>query len=84
MQVLHRIDNRELRPQIELQGGVTNGSEIHQHHAPVSFLQGDRGIDGGSGRANSTLGIEKSEDPRFAGTALGTAQRGREAGKRLN
>ena len=79
MQVLQRIDQRELRPQIQLQGGMADGSEIHQHHAPVSLLQGDGGIHRGGGGAGSALGVQKSEDAGLAGTALRAAQRGREA-----
>jgi hypothetical protein len=81
MQVLQGVDERELRPQIQLQGGVADGSEIHQHHASVSFLQGDGGIHGGGGGAGSALGVQKSEDAGLAGAALRAAQGGGEAGK---
>ena len=74
MQVLQCIDDRELRPQIQLQGGMADGSEIHQHHTPVSLLQGDGGIHRGGGGSGPALGVQKSENPRLTGAALRPAQ----------
>src|SRR5208282_53258 len=84
MQILQRVDQRELRPQIQLQRGMADGSEIHQHDAPVSFLQGDGSIYRSCGRARSTLGVQKREDASFARTALRPAQGRREASESLD
>ena len=81
MQILQGIDDRELRPQVQLQGGMSDVRKIHQHHAPMSLLQSDGCVHGGSGTTDSTLGVQKSKDPSLAGTALGAAHRGCEAGK---
>jgi len=55
MEVLQRIDQSELRPQVQLQSCVANGSEIHQHHTAVCLLQGDGGVDGSGGGAGSAF-----------------------------
>ena len=68
VEVLHGIDDRELRPQVQLQGGVPNRREIHQNYAPVSLLQRDGGVDCGSSGADSALGIQESKYPGLAGT----------------
>src|SRR6266849_3930859 len=81
VEVLHGIDDRELRPQVQLQGGVPNRREIHQNYAPVSLLQRDGRVDRSSGRANSALGVQECKDPGLAGTALCAAQRGGESGE---
>jgi hypothetical protein len=59
MQILQSIDQGELRPQVELQGGVSDGSEIDQDHAAMSFLQGDGCIYGDSGGSSSALGVQE-------------------------
>ncbi len=75
MQVLQRIHDRELRTKIELQSRMPDRSEIDQHHPPVRFLQRDGHVDSSRGCARATFGVDKSEHPGFAGTALGAAQR---------
>src|SRR5258708_20412065 len=49
---------------------MADGREIHQNNAAVSLLQSDGGIHCGSSGADSTLGVQKSEDACLAGTAL--------------
>jgi len=70
VQILQGVDQCELRAEIQLQRGVADGGEVHQHHAPVSFLQGDSGIHRGGGGAGSALGVQKSEDSGLARAAL--------------
>ena len=84
MQVLQRIHDRELWAKIELQSRMPDGSEIHQDHAPVRFLQRDRNVHSSRGRASSTFGVDETEHPGFAGTALGAAQGRGEAGERFD
>src|SRR5271167_1433554 len=84
MEILQGINQGKLRAQIQLQSGVTDGSEIHQDDAAMGLLQRDGGIDSGGGSSGSALRIQKSEDTRLAGAALRAAERGGETSEGLD
>ena len=83
MQILQSIHQGELRPKIQLQGSVADGSEIHQHDTAVSLLQCDSCIYRGRGGTDSALGVEKSKHTGLARAALRPAQCGRKARESL-
>src|SRR5580658_6112617 len=84
MQILQSIDQRKLRPQIQLQSSMANRSKINQHHAPMRLLYRDGGVHSGGSSTGPTLGVQKSKDTRLARTALCPAQRRREARERFD
>src|ERR1700683_97385 len=83
MQILQGIDQGELRPKIQLQGSVADGSEIHQHDTAVSLLQGDSRVYSRRGGADPALGVEKGKQTGLVRAALRPAQGSRKASESL-
>src|SRR6202453_4395694 len=79
MAVFESVGAPEAGAQIEMKLGVTDWSEIDQDHVAVRLLQGDGGVDRGSGCPGSSLGAEKGKDAGFSGASAGARAIGTEA-----
>src|SRR4051812_985560 len=75
MQVLQSVKHPELRPQVEMQRRVADGSEIHQNDITVSLLQRYRSVNSSRGASRTAFGAEKSENLGFARPARSSANR---------
>ena len=53
---------RELRLQIHVQGGVSQGRNVHQRHVAVGRVQRQGQVHGGGGGAAAALGIDYGKD----------------------
>src|SRR5579863_7898659 len=62
VQVLQGVKNAELRLEVEMKSGMSDGCEIHENHVPVRLLKRQRSVDGRSGATGAAFGAEKSED----------------------
>ena len=69
VEILQSVEYAKLRTKIQMQGRVTNGSEIHEHHVAVSLLQSHCGVDGSGGRSGASFGAEESENARLPSAA---------------
>src|SRR4051794_33820069 len=59
VKVLERIEEPKLWPQIQVKGGVANGSEIQQSYVTMAFLQCQGGVDGGGRATRASLGTQE-------------------------
>ena len=67
VQVLQSVEHAELRAQVEMKRGVTDGSKVDQNDVAVRLLQRDGSVDSGGGATGASLGAEEREDPGLAG-----------------
>ena len=69
VKILQCVEHAELRPQVEMKRGVTNGSEIEQDDVSMCLLKGESSVYRSGGASRAAFGAQECEDAGFPGSA---------------
>ena len=67
MAILKGVQHSEIGTRIQVQSGMPNGRQVHQHRITMRFVQGDGQINGYRSSAAASLGIKYCDNPSAVG-----------------